>query len=64
MGRQTFSSHSPICPWCDHEHDHDGDFFYDEALTKYECEACDKPFNMRAYTSTTWTCTIPEEAHD
>ena len=55
--RQTYSTYGPICPYCDHEHEHDGSFFYDESLTRYECEACATEFDVRVYTMTSWTCT-------
>lgn len=57
MAAETFDTASPVCPYCGYRHDHDGGFFYDESLTEYTCEACDKPFDMRVYTSTSWTCT-------
>lgn len=64
--RETYSTYAPICPHCDHVHQHDGDFFYDEGLTEFECEACGKAFSVRIYTSTSWTCTahIERTTHD
>ena len=52
---ETYSTAAPICPYCGHEHTHDGGFFYDEDLTQAECEACGKTFGLRVYTSTSWT---------
>ena len=60
MGRKTYSSHAPECPYCGHKQDHDGGLFYDEDMTECECERCEREFNMSVYTITTWTCTPKE----
>lgn len=53
----TFSTTSPECPYCGYQHQHDGGLFYDESLTEFTCESCDKAFDVRVYTCTSWTCT-------
>lgn len=57
---ETYETAGPKCPYCGHLHRDLEDFMYDESLTKMDCEHCDKTFNVRAYTSTSWTCTARE----
>ncbi|NML93834.1 hypothetical protein [Novosphingobium olei] len=61
---ETYSTDAPVCPYCEYTHKHDGGFFYDEALTEFECESCEKAFNVNVYTRTSWTCTPKEPHHD
>jgi transposase-like protein len=59
--RETFSTVAPVCPYCEHQHEHDDGFFYDENLHSYQCESCGYTFDMSIYTSTSWSCTAREE---
>lgn len=56
MSEETYSTFAPVCPYCEHEQDHDGGALYDESLTDLECEMCYGIFDVRVYTSTSWTC--------
>jgi lysyl-tRNA synthetase class I len=58
---ETYSTSGPICPHCGHEHQHDGGYFYDESLTEFDCEACGKEVEVHVYTSTSWTCSVPQQ---
>ena len=66
MGEDIYCTDAPQCPYCGHVQDHDGGYFYDEGLTEIDCESCDRMFNVRVYTSTTWTCSPRDEetTHD
>jgi transposase-like protein len=57
---EHYSTHAPVCPYCDYKHEHDDGYFYDEGLTEYQCERCDKVFNLSVYTLTSWTTTVRE----
>lgn len=61
MSERTYETEAPRCPHCQHLHQHDGGYFYDDMLTELECEACGKVSQMSVYTSTTWTCEPFEE---
>jgi len=58
---ETYSKAAPECPYCGYVHKHDGGYFYDEDLTEFACESCDRTFDVSVYTSTSWTCTPREE---
>jgi len=49
-----YSTNGPICPYCNHQHYPDGPYFYDDSVTELECENCDKTFDVRITTTTTW----------
>jgi len=55
MAEEIYDSTAPVCPHCGHRQEHDGGFFYDEDLTKCQCEHCDKTFGVIVYVSTSWT---------
>jgi hypothetical protein len=55
--QETYSTTSPICPYCAHEHQHDGGYFYDQMLTDIECDSCSNRFGVEVYVSTSWRCT-------
>lgn len=55
---ETYSNSAPTCPHCGHVQGHDGGYFYDEGMTDFECETCGKEFEVRVYTSTSWTCSV------
>jgi hypothetical protein len=57
-----YSTVGPICPHCQHRHRADDAFYYDEDMTRMDCEACDGTFDVRVYTSTSWTSSLPEAA--
>lgn len=59
---ETYEYVGPKCPYCDHQHRADEAFYYDESMVRMECEACERDFNVRVYTSTTWTCSTREES--
>lgn len=63
MDKTTFSSVAPECPYCGHVHQHDGGFFYNEDLAEYDCESCDKTFDVEVSTMTHWRCTPKEPPH-
>lgn len=52
---EQYSTDGPICPYCGYTHPLDDGFFYDESLTAYECESCDKKFSISVYVRTSWT---------
>jgi transposase-like protein len=52
----TYSYSGPICPYCKHEHEHDGGYFYNEDLTETECESCGKTFSISVGNWWSWTC--------
>lgn len=59
----TYGTEGPRCPHCLHLITADEAFYYDESLTQLECYDCDKPFRVRVYNSTSWTCDpLPDEA--
>lgn len=58
---ETYSTAGPICPFCRHEHTHDGGYFYDENLTEFECDHCSQAVSVLVYTSTSWTCSLTKE---
>lgn len=55
MQSENFSSIGPICPHCGHQHRADEPFYFDEDMVRMDCEACDRDFEVRVYTSTNWT---------
>lgn len=57
MHAYTFNNTAPECPHCGYTHSHDCGFFYNENLTRYDCDRCDKPFAMEVITQTWWRCT-------
>jgi hypothetical protein len=52
---EEYSSTGPICPYCSHHHRADEAFYFDESMTRMDCEACERGFDVRVYSSTTWT---------
>lgn len=58
----SYNTEAPECPYCGYVHQHDGGFLYDESVCEYQCERCEKTFDMLVYTSTSWTCTARKEA--
>jgi hypothetical protein len=56
MSGETYSSLGAACPLCGHVNRPDGPVLYDESTCEFECERCAKPFAVRVYTSTSWTC--------
>lgn len=56
---EQYSTFGPICPHCEHQHRADEAFMFDEGTDGMDCEACDKPFRMRVYNSTSWTTEVP-----
>lgn len=55
----TYSTFGPICPYCEHQHEADEPFYFDEGTTGMDCEHCDRPFGVEVYHSTSWK-THPE----
>jgi transposase-like protein len=56
MAEETYRNDAPECPYCGYVHRHDGGEFYNEDLTEYDCESCDRTFDVSVHTSTSWTC--------
>lgn len=50
-----YSTFGPVCPLCGHKHQADEPFYYDEEMTSMDCEACERNFDVRVYTSTSWS---------
>lgn len=63
-GGELYSTDGPVCPHCEHEHNPDEAFYYDESRTELECEECEATFAVRVYTSTSWATSPKESAHD
>ena len=61
---ELYSNSGPVCPHCKHEHSPDEAFYFDESTDEMECEACAKTFAVSIYTSTSWTTSPKEAAHD
>lgn len=62
-----YSTEGPICPYCNHQHCADEPFYFDEDMARMDCEHCDRDFDVRVFTQTSWTTTstqTPGEAHD
>lgn len=55
MVADTYSTAGPICPYCEHKHRADEPFYFDEDMTRMDCEACDRGFDVHVYTQTSWT---------
>lgn len=54
---ETYETTGARCPYCQHLNRPDGAYLYNEDLCDFDCESCDRKFNVRVYTSTSWTCT-------
>lgn len=52
----TYETRGARCPYCQHLHEADESYWYDEMLTEHECDDCGKTFEVRVYTSTSWSC--------
>ena len=56
----TTNSDGLECPHCGHVHDtRHGDYgHYDEALTEWQCFACDRTFGFKVRKDFRWTSTV------
>lgn len=55
MAEEHYSTEGPVCPICGHQHRADDAFYFDESMVAMDCEACERDFSVRVYTSTSWT---------
>jgi hypothetical protein len=55
--RETYEHEGPKCPCCGCQYTAGEAFYYDEGYVEEQCDRCGKTFDVRVYTSTTWTCT-------
>lgn len=57
MQVEHYSTSGPICPYCNHYHQADEPFYYDEDMARMDCERCERAFDVRVITQTSWTTT-------
>jgi transposase-like protein len=55
MAETHFSTDGPICPYCKHEHKADEPYYYDEEMTRMDCDACERDFDVRVHVRTSWS---------
>lgn len=58
---RSYSTKGPICPNCEHQHQADEPFYFDEDMTWMDCEHCDRVFVVEVHTQTSW---ITEKRED
>lgn len=57
MSERTYSTDGPKCPYCARQYTADEPHYFDENnYTEEDCDDCGKKFEVRVYTSTSWTC--------
>lgn len=56
---ETYEYEGPKCPHCAQQYTADEAYYFDESnFTDMDCDECGKPFKVRVYTSTSWTCWV------
>lgn len=61
MSERHYSTEGPICPYCEHQHQADDPYYFDEGTENMLCEHCDRDFPVRVFTQTSWTTALWED---